>query len=260
MNPRVRLVVPAALASVLALTALPAAGATSSSSDSLGRINHIVVICEENHSFDNLYGGWEAVNGRASADAGHTTQIGQAGAPYHCLLQNDVNLTSPPLAADCTDTTTSTTFTSHFLNTPFSIEQYIPKDARTCPQPGVFAPNGLPPSPSNLPGGCTRDIVHRFYQEQYQLNNGAQNRYTTGSDAVGLTQGYYNTRDLPIYQYLHSGAHPHYAIADDFFQSAFGGSFLNHQWLVAAATPTDSNPAHASQHSIIDSNGMPNNY
>ena len=69
MNPRVRLVVPAALASVLALTALPAAGATSSSSDPLGRINHIVVIYEENHSFDNLYGGWVGVNGRANADA-----------------------------------------------------------------------------------------------------------------------------------------------------------------------------------------------
>src|SRR5437868_2565604 len=257
MNPRVRLVVPAALASVLALTALPAAGATSSSSDPLGRINHIVVIYEENHSFDNLYGGWEAVNGRASADAGHTTQIGQAGAPYHCLLQNDVNLTSPPLAADCTDTTTSTTFTSHFLNTPFSIEQYIPKDARTCPQPGVFAPNGLPPSPSNLSGGCTRDIVHRFYQEQYQLNGGNQNRYTTGSDAVGLTQGYYDTRALPVYQYLHEEDHPHYAIADNFFQAAFGGSFLNHQWLIAAASPTWPG-APVANHSIIDSNGMPN--
>jgi hypothetical protein len=45
--------------------------------------------------------------------------------------------------------------------------------------------------------------VHRFYQEQYQLNNGAQNLYTTGSDAVGLTQGYYDTKALPIYQYLH---------------------------------------------------------
>src|SRR2546423_8712306 len=257
MNPRVRLVVPAALASVVALTALPAAGATSSSSDPLGRINHIVVIYEENHSFDNLYGGWEAVNGRASADAGHTTQIGQAGAPYHCLLQNDVNLTSPPLAADCTDTTTSTTFTSHFLNTPFSIEQYIPKDARTCPQPGVFAPNGLPPNNANLPGGCTRDIVHRFYQEQYQLSNGGQNLYTTGSDAVGLTQGYYDTRALPIYKYLHEDDHPKYAIADNFFQGAFGGSFLNHQWLIAGATPTYPG-APATLHSIIDSNGMPN--
>ena len=29
----------------------------------LDKINHIVVIYEENHSFDNLYGGWEGVNG-----------------------------------------------------------------------------------------------------------------------------------------------------------------------------------------------------
>jgi phospholipase C len=123
----------------------------------------------------------------------------------------------------------------------------------------VFAPNGLLPSPSNLPGGCTCDIVHRFYQEQYQLNNGLQNRYTTGSDAVGLTQGYYDTRALPIYEYLHSGGHPHYAIADDFFQSAFGGSFLNHQWLIAAATPVYPGAA-ASLHSIIDSSGMPTSY
>src|SRR5205809_2890470 len=124
MNPRVRLVVPAALASVLALTALPAAGATSSSSDPLGRINHIVVIYEENHSFDNLYGGWEGVNGRASADAAHTVQVGQGGAPYTCLLQNDVNLAALP--ANCTDTTTGSTFTSHFVNSPFSIEAFIP--------------------------------------------------------------------------------------------------------------------------------------
>ena len=60
----------------------------------------------------------------------------------------------------------------------------------------------------------------------------------TGSDAVGLTQGTYDTRGLPIYKYLHRKNHPKYAIADNFFQAAFGGSFLNHQWLVAAATPT----------------------
>jgi acid phosphatase len=101
--------------------------------------------------------------------------------------------------------------------------------------------------------------VHRFYQEQYQLNDGHQNRYTTGSDAVGLTQGYYDTRALPIYEYLHGKGHPDYAIADNFFQSAFGGSFLNHQWLVAAATPTWPS-APATQYSIVDSNGMPNNY
>ena len=89
------------------------------------------------------------------------------------------------------------------------------------------------------PGGCTRDIVHRFYHEQYQLDGGAQNRYVTGSDAMGLTMGTYDTKSLPIYQYLHSDGHPNYAIEDNLFQSAFGGSFLNHQWLIAAASPVD---------------------
>src|SRR5438067_5745281 len=225
--------------------------------DQLGKIQHIVVIYEENHSFDNVYGGWEGVNGRANADAAHTTQVDEAGAAYGCLLQNDVNLTSPPLSVTCTDAAHG--IASHFTNDPFAIDAFLPPDARTCPQPGVFAPNGLPPSPSNLPGGCTRDIVHRFYQEQYQLNDGQQNRYTTGSDAVGLTQGYYDTKALPIYEYLHSGNHPHYAIADDFFQSAFGGSFLNHQWLIAAASPVWPG-APVANHSIIDSNGMPTAY
>jgi phospholipase C len=220
-----------ALAAAIGLAMILSSGAAGSpGDDQLAKIHHIVVIYEENHSFDNLYGGWEGVNGRANADAAHTLQVNELGNTYHCLLQNDVNLTSPPLPADCADTTVgSPAFVSHFPNAPFSIEAYIPKDARTCPQPGVFAPNGLAPSPSNLPGGCTRDIVHRFYSEQYQLSGGMQNRYTTGSDAAGLTQGYYDTRALPIYQYLHSDEHPHYAIADDFFQAAFGGSFLNHQ-------------------------------
>jgi acid phosphatase len=246
---------------LVAIVATGGAGAARGN-DQLRKIDHIVVIYEENHSFDNLYGGWEGVNGRANADAAHTLQVGQAASrtPYQCLLQNDVNLTVPtPLSVTCHDTTTPTPFDSHFVNAPFSIEQYIPKDARTCPQPGAFFPNGTRPSPANLPGGCTEDIVHRFYQEQYQLDGGRQDRYTTGSDAVGLTQGYYDTKALPIYDYLHGGNHPHYAIADDFFQSAFGGSFLNHQWLIAAATPTWPG-APVANHSIIDSNGMPNNY
>jgi acid phosphatase len=264
INPRVRIIVPAALVSLLALTALPAAGSESDRGESqLSKINHIVVIYEENHSFDNLYGAWEGVNGRANAGAAQTLQIKQNGTTYNCLLQNDLNLTSPtPLATTCTDTTgtpANTAFSSHFTNAPFSIEAFIPASAQTCPQPGGFFLHGSTPSQANLPGGCTEDIVHRFYQEQYQLNNGNQNRYPTGSDAVGLTQGYYNTQSLPIYQYLHQEDHPKYAIADNFFQAAFGGSFLNHQWLIAAATPTWSG-APVANHSIIDSNGMPTSY
>ncbi|TML84646.1 MAG: phosphoesterase [Actinobacteria bacterium] len=227
----------------------------------LARIKHIVIIYEENHSFDNLYGGWEGVNGVAKAQSANTTQVSQAGTAFACLLQNDVNLTSPPQPADCSDSTTAKPFTSHFKNAPFTIDDFIKPSDTTCPAPGVFAANGVPKG-GGLPGGCTRDLVHRFYQEQYQLDGGRQDRYTTASDAAGLTQGIYDTKALPIYAYLHQAGHPGYAIADNFFQAAFGGSFLNHQWLVAAASPVwanapgDNGPNDL--HSIVDANGMPN--
>jgi acid phosphatase len=235
----------------LVLCAVPAT-ALGKDGGRLDRIRHVVVIYEENHSFDNLYGGWEGVEGLAAADPAHTTQVDQAGAPYQCLLQDDVNLTSPPLPATCTDKT----FASAFPNRPFTIDDFIAPTDTTCPPRGVFAPDGVLKG-TGEPGGCTRDLVHRFYQEQYQLNGGAQNRYVTGSDAVGLTMGTYDTKKLPIYDYLHRPGHPNYAIADHFFQAAFGGSFLNHQWLIAAASPTFPG-ASADLHSLVDDNGFPN--
>jgi acid phosphatase len=259
-----------AIATVGAAAALGAVGVAVAPADhdhggrgSLGNVKHIVVIYEENHSFDNLYGGWEGVNGLGSVDISRTLQVNQAGQRYSCLRQEDVNLTSPPLTATCTDSTGATPFSSHFTNAPFAIDDYIKPSDTTCPAPGAFAPNGVP-NGTGLPGGCTRDLVHRFYQEQYQLNGGMQNRYVTGSDATGLTMGYYDTRSLPIYKYLHSPGHPRYAIEDSFFQSAFGGSFLNHQWLVAARTPVWPNALNDGStndlHSVVDANGMPTKY
>jgi acid phosphatase len=230
----------------------------------LRKIDHIVVIYEENHSFDNLYGGWEGVNGLANADAAHTVQVDQHGVPYACLKQLDVNLTSPPLPSTCADPAHGIG-ASAFTNTWFTIDRFIPATATTCPKPAqAFSfPNGIldgardaSGDPIGLPGGCTRDLVHKFYQEQYQLNGGAQNRYMVGSDAAGTVMGVYDTKALPIYRYLHRSNHPHYAIADNFFQAAFGGSFLNHQWLIAARTPFDEN-APANLHSLVDPEGFP---
>jgi acid phosphatase len=250
-------------AAFVALTISAAAGAARGN-DQLQKINHIVVIYEENHSFDNLYGSWEGVNGLANADAAHTTQVDQSGTPYSCLFQLDVNLTVPPLSQVCSGTTPrGVAFNSHFLNTWFTIDDFIPPDATTCPKPKdsfAFANGILNGSGVGIAGGCTRDLVHKFYQEQYQLNGGAQNRYATGSDSAGTVMGVYDTKALPIYRYLHQGNHPHYAIADNFFQAAFGGSFLNHQWLIAARTPVYPNPP-ANLHSLVDSAGFPrNNY
>ena len=143
-----------------------------------GGFKHLVVIYEENHSFDNLYGGWgsvngQRVNGRSRATAAHTTQVAQNGTKYSCLLQNDVNLTSPPQPADCADS--GHAVTSHFANKPFAIDRYIKAADTTCPAQGVFAPNGVAKgsrcSPAAAPAtSCT-----------------ASTRSSTSSTAAGRT-------------------------------------------------------------------------
>jgi acid phosphatase len=265
-----------ALAFVVALAAIVSSAATGSDGNrtkKLAKINHVVVIYEENHSFDNLYGGWEGVNGLSNADPAHTTQVAQTGpstftSPFECLYMDDINLQAQsaanptaPLAATCQNTTGGT-FPSHFANAPFRIDDFLAPTDTTCPPNPLVAfnaPNGFK-NGTGSPGGCTRDIVHRFYEEQFQLNGGAQNRYALQSDAGGLVMGVYDTKSLPVYKYLHESGHPHYAILDDFFQAAFGGSFLNHQWLVAAASPVcnaaNGCPANAT-HSVLDRNGSP---
>src|SRR4051812_8046170 len=85
---------------------------------------HVVVIYQENHSFDNLYGRWgrvagHKVDGLKAADASHTIQLAQDGRPYACLPQNDVNLTSPPQPDRCTDAQHGID-KSDFQNKPFS--------------------------------------------------------------------------------------------------------------------------------------------
>jgi phospholipase C len=93
-------------------------------------------------------------------------------------------------------------------NKPFAIEDFIP---------------------SNAP---TRDLVHRFYQEQAQINDGKMNRFALVSDAKGLTMGYYHTAALPL-----AAEARNYTLADHFFHGAFGGSFLNHIYLISTAAP-----------------------
>ena len=97
-------------------------------------------------------------------------------------------------------------------NAPFSIERFIP---------------------SNAP---TRDLIHRFYQEQAQIDGGRMDRFAAVSDALGLTMGYYHTAGLPL-----AAEARQYALADHFFHAAFGGSFFNHIYLISAAAPVFTN-------------------
>src|SRR4051794_32750711 len=68
---------------------------------------HVVVIYEENHSFDNLYGGWGSVRGRpVKGRPAHWRQVDQAGNPITCLFQNDANLATSTQTVTWLDGTT----------------------------------------------------------------------------------------------------------------------------------------------------------
>src|SRR3954452_14619039 len=220
------------LAGVLAVVLATAAPGAQAKPPPLRHIKHFVVLYLENHSFDNLYGSFQGANGLKDADPAHTLQVDFAGNKLKCLEQNDPRLTSPPLPTDACSVAKGDAFDSHFPNAPFAIDDYVPLDK------------------------TTRDLVHRYYQNQVQIDGGKNDKFAAASDAKGLSMGHYDTSKLPLAKIA-----GRYTLEDNFFQGAFGGSFLNHQWLIAARTPKFANApkdgGSCDIHSVLDANGMP---
>lgn len=87
--------------------------------------------------------------------------------------------------------------------------------------------------------GMIPDMVHRFYQNIMQINGGRNDRFAAVSDQGALVMGYHDMRLTAMWRYAKE-----FTLCDRFFAAALGGSFLNHQWLIAARTPyagTESN-------------------
>jgi len=180
----------------------------------LAGINHLVVIYDENHSFDNLYGSFPGANGISRASDTSKRQVTLAGVPYATLPQTDPHIPT------------------NLPNEPFDITKYVPANQKT------------------------RDLVHRYYQEQVQIDGGKMDKFVAVSDAKGLSVGYYPTAQLPV-----AAEAANYVLADNFFHAAFGGSFLNHQWLVCACTPVYADAVKDGSskdlHTILGANGLP---
>ena len=178
----------------------------------LDKITNIVVIYAENRGFDNLYGLFPGANGIPGVNP---TSSGSY------VAQKDVDGSAlgvlPPtwggMTAAGQTVTVPQSQTTGMANKPFQIDD-----------PATF----------NLPiSVITRDLVHRFYNNQMQIDGGANDKFPTYSDAGGLTMGYYDGSKMAMWQMAKD-----YTLADNFFMGAFGGSFLNHQYLICACAPT----------------------
>jgi phospholipase C len=181
------------------------------------RINHIIVIYMENWSFDGLLGLFPGADGIARAGAA-LRQVDRNSQPYPTLPQPINNDLNPPV-------------------------------------PDNRFPADLPVKPFNLalfvaPDQFTGSPVHRFYQEQYQINGGKMNKFVAWTDSGGLVMSYYDVSKLPLGILARQ-----YTLCDNFFHSAFGGSWLNHIWLASARTPLwpEAPPSTRAQ---LDGNGI----
>jgi phospholipase C len=169
-----------------------------------GKISHFVIIVLGEHSFDNLYGTYTAVGQSVDgvkASSGTAAQVDKTGATYASLPQVVDSSTSTP--------TPVTAFPAKLPNEPFALDTY--------------APEAL-----SLPAQ-----MRRYYQQQKQIDSGKMDAFVSAGNSGALPMGYHDTMSLPIATKLA----PTGAVADQFYHSAFGGAFLNGQWLVAAATP-----------------------
>jgi phospholipase C len=91
-------------------------------------------------------------------------------------------------------------------------------------------------------GVTTRDLTHRYYQNMMQIHGGKNDGFVAYGDSGALVMGHYDGSKLPLWQVAQK-----YTLADHFFMGAFGGSFLEHIYLICACIPTypnaDKSPA-----------------
>jgi acid phosphatase len=80
----------------------------------------------------------------------------------------------------------------------------------------------------------TRDLWHLFYQNQMQINGGKNDGFVAWGNTGGMVMGHYGetSKNLGLWQVARE-----YTLCDNFFMAAFGGSYLNHQFLISGRTP-----------------------
>ena len=113
----------------------------------------MIVIYQENWSFDSLYGNFPGANGLANAgaavDAGRQERPALHDAAPADRHQPEAARPRPALPGRPAGRARSTS------------AQYVPADQKT------------------------GDLVHRFYQEQYQIDGGKMDKFVAWSDAAG---------------------------------------------------------------------------
>jgi acid phosphatase len=194
-------------------------------------IQHYVIIYQENWSLDSLYGLFPGVNGLAQAVDPNGNLLVPQSNTGHGILGESLQPIIKPIGNDGKP---DPRFPDPSVSNDIYAQPYDPTDF------GV------------TDGDKTGDIVHRFWHEQSQIDGGLMDQFARWSDNPGLVLSYFDATNLP-----EGNLAQEFTLDDDLFHSAFGGSFLNHQFLVAAQAPVFPDAATITPSSLptLDANG-----
>ncbi|MEX5539987.1 acid phosphatase [Pseudomonas poae] len=186
------------------------------------QVKTVVVIYAENRSFNNLFADFPGVEKPLSAlSAAQTRQLDRDGSVLNSLPPTWGGvLQVGPQSVDGVTYPSEVQFQENLPNAPFALK----------------GPNG-----ADLPLSLvTRDLWHVFYQNQMQINGGKNDGFAAWADSGGLVMGHYAQSRYALRLW---DVAKEFVLCDNFFQGAFGGSFLNHQYLISATAPFYPNAA-----------------
>ena len=180
------------------------------------QVKTIVVIYAENRSFNNLFANFPGVEKPLSAlKPADYQQRDRDGSLLQTLPPAWGGVVQVgPQTVDGVTYAPGEQYQQNLPNAPFALKGPNQEDL-----------------PLNL---VTRDLWHVFYQNQMQINDGKNDQFVAWGDSGGLPMGYYaqSQYSLRLWDVARE-----FVLCDNFFQGAFGGSFLNHQYLISAAVP-----------------------
>ncbi len=186
------------------------------------QVKTVVVIYAENRSFNNLFADFPGVEKPLSALSATDTQQRDRDGSLLTTLPPAWGgvLQVGPQTVDGVTYPSEVQFQENLPNAPFDLKS---------------------PSGEDLPLSLvTRDLWHVFYQNQMQINGGKNDGFVAWADSGGLVMGRYaqSRYSLRLWDVAKE-----FVLCDNFFQGAFGGSFLNHQYLISATAPVYPNAA-----------------
>lgn len=193
----------------------PTASATALDAALRAHIDTVVVLYAENRSFNNLFANFPGLLHPLSAVKPETfLQRDRDGSVLERLPTIWGGLVPKRQVVEHREFQIGPNDLAPLPNAPFRLQ----------------TPEGDP-----LPHGLvTSDLIHNFYNNQLQINGGRNDGFVAWGDAGALPMGHYGdaAANLRLYQLARE-----FTLCDNFFMGAFGGSYLNHQYLIAARPP-----------------------